>query len=62
MLATYSYQKELQDERLELKSSEQQFMNIVTNGTNCSPFESKLVLKEAKQVFGIGEYRDSNSM
>ena len=62
MLATYSYQKELQDERLELKSSEQQFMNIVTNGTNCSPFESKLVLKEAKQVFGIGEYKDSNSI
>ena len=62
MLASYSYQKELQDERLELKSSEQQFVNIVTNGTNCSPFESKLVLKEAKQVFGIGEYKDSNSI
>ncbi len=62
MIATYSYQKELQEERLQLKSSEQQFMNVITKGTNCSPFESKLVLKEAKQVFGIGEYRESNSL
>jgi len=62
MINSYSHQEQLKAERLNLKSAEIQFINLVTEGTNCSRFESEAVSKVAKQVFALGEYEDSRSL
>jgi len=62
MIATYCHQKEQRDERLRLKSSEQQFINLITEGTNCSAYESEAISGVAKQVFALGEYEDKRHL
>ncbi|MBF0198918.1 MAG: hypothetical protein HQL32_14470, partial [Planctomycetes bacterium] len=58
MIANYAHQKSLQEERLDLKTCEQQFINLITEGTNCSPYESEAISGVARQVFSLGEYED----
>lgn len=58
MISTYTHQKDLHQERLRLKTQEQQFANVITAGTNCSPFESEIVVQKAKEAFAIGEHED----
>lgn len=43
--------------RLEHKNLDEQFMNQISQGLNCSPFEARAVLDTAWQVFG--EYFDT---
>jgi hypothetical protein len=60
MIQTYAHQKELQEARLDIKSCEQLFANLITAGTNCSPFESDIIVEKAKEIFAIGEHREGN--
>lgn len=62
MIANYSHQKSLHQERVSLKTSEQQFINLITEGTNCSPYESEAISGVAKQVFALGEYEDKRTL
>jgi hypothetical protein len=36
------------------------FVNLITEGTNCSPFESAVIVEKAKEVFAIGEHAEGN--
>lgn len=58
MISSYSTYKTQKEERLDLKSSEQQFINLIVDGTNCSPYECEAISSVAKQVFALGEYED----
>ena len=60
MIQTYAHQKELREARIDIKSPETAFSNIIVSGTNCSPFESEIILQKAKEIFGIGEYSQMN--
>ena len=51
MIQTYAHQKELHENRLDLKTIEGMFTNLITDGTNCSPFESEIIVEKAKEVF-----------
>ena len=62
MISTYSHQKELHEERLRLKTSEQQLQNRISTGTNCSVFESRIIVDIAKEAFAFGEYSDNRSL
>ena len=62
MIANYDHQKSLKEERLTLKSSEQQFINLITEGTNCSQYESEAISSVARQVFALGEYEDKRCL
>lgn len=44
--------------RLAAKSLDQQFINEITNGLNCSPFEAEAVLETVYRVFG--DYFDTS--
>lgn len=58
MIQTYAHQKELQEARLDLKTIEGMFTNLITDGTNCSPFESEVIVEKAKEVFAIGDHAE----
>ncbi len=58
MIQTYAHQKELHEARLDIKTLERLFANLITNGTNCSPFESDVIVEKAKEVFAIGEHEE----
>lgn len=45
--------------RLDAKTCETMLSNIINLGTNCSPFESAVIVDKAKEVFCIGEYSES---
>ena len=60
MIQTYAHQKELHESRLELKTLEQLFANLITDGTNCSPFESEIIVGKTKEVFAIGDHAEGN--
>jgi DNA-binding NarL/FixJ family response regulator len=49
MLNNSSHQKW---ERLEKKSLDSQFVNNITSGMNCSPFEAKAILETVHEVYG----------
>ena len=52
MIQTYA-QKVLHETRLDFKTIEGMFTNLFTDGTNCSPFESEVIVEKAKEVFAI---------
>jgi biotin operon repressor len=60
MIQTYAHQKELHETRLHIKTIEGMFVNLITEGTNCSPFESEVIVEKAKEVFAIGEHAEGN--
>lgn len=58
MIQTYAHQKELHEARVDIKTLERLFANLITKGTNCSPFESDVIVEKAKEVFAIGEHAE----
>lgn len=60
MIQTYAHQKELHESRLDIKTMERLFANLITEGTNCSPFESDIIVEKAKEVFAIGDHAEGN--
>jgi hypothetical protein len=60
MMPTYAHQKQLQEARLDTKTLERMFANLITDGTNCSPFESDIIVEKAKEVFAIGDHAEGN--
>lgn len=53
MIQTYAHQKELYEARLNIKTCEQLFANLITAGTNCLPFESEIIVEKAKEIFAL---------
>ena len=50
MIQTYAHQKELHEARLDIKTLERLFANVITEGTNCSAFESDIIVEKAKVI------------
>ena len=51
MIVTQELKKEQMYQRLELKSAEEAFSTEIVNGTNCSRFESSIIVKKAMEAF-----------
>lgn len=62
MIQTYTHQSKLREARLDIKTPETAFSNLIVCGTNCSPFESEIIVQKAKEIFGIGEYSRLNQL
>jgi len=60
MVQTYAHQQQLHEARLDIKSLEYLFSNLITEGTNCSPFESEIIVDKSKEIFAIGEHAEGN--
>jgi len=50
MILSYKLKKEQLQERLNLKSAEQAFSHQIVNGTNCSSFESEIIVEKLSSV------------
>ncbi len=59
MIQTYAHQKELHEARIDIKTLERLFANVITEGSNCSTFESDIIVKKAKEVFANGDHSES---
>lgn len=60
MIQTYAHQKQLHEARLDIKTLERLFANLITDGTNCSAFESEIIVDKAKEIFAIGDHAEGN--
>jgi len=60
MIVTQELKKEQMYQRLELKSAEEAFSTEIVKGTNCSRFESSIIVKKAKEAFRIGEFAEGH--
>jgi len=48
----------LHEARIDIKTLERLFANVITEGTNCSAFESDVIVEKAKEVFAIGDHAE----
>jgi DNA-binding transcriptional regulator YhcF (GntR family) len=60
MIQSYAHQKQLHEARLDTKTLERLFANLITEGTNCSPFESDVIVEKAKEIFAVGSHAEGN--
>jgi hypothetical protein len=58
MIVTQNLKKEQVQARLQLKCAEHAFRRTIVAGTNCSSFESEIIVAKAKEAFGVGEYSE----
>ena len=56
MIQTYAHQKELHEARIDIKTLERLFANVITEGTNCSAFESDIIVEKAKEAGAKDEW------
>jgi len=60
MIQTYAHQKQLHEARMDIKTLERLFSNLITDGTNCSSFESDIIVEKAKEIFAVGAHAEGN--
>ena len=58
MIVTQELKKDQMYRRLQLKSAEEAFTTEIVSGTNCSHFESAIIVRKAKEAFRIGEFAE----
>jgi predicted transcriptional regulator len=56
MIVTTEIRKEQAEKRALLRCSSETLTNVITEGTNCSFFEAKVITQKAKEVFKLDEY------
>ena len=56
MVKTYHDRAEESTRRLELRSAAHTFSRIISEGTNCSPFEASIITEKAQEIFQLGVY------
>jgi len=60
MIESTAIKKQLEEERVFLRSSTHQLTNVITDGTNCSPFEAEIIANKAQEVFHLGDFAHIN--
>ena len=58
MIINDDLKKDQMYQRLELKNAEEMFSTQIVSGTNCSAFESEIIVRKAKEAFRIGEFAE----
>jgi hypothetical protein len=58
VIVTQNLKKDQLQQRLNLKSAEQAFCRQIVGGTNCSSFESQIIVEKAKEIFALGEHAE----
>lgn len=62
MILSKELKKDQMQHRLLLKGAEEAFCRRIVSGTNCSSFESLIIVEQAKEIFGLGEHSERNSL
>jgi hypothetical protein len=62
MVKTYHDRVEESTKRIALRSASHTFSRIISEGTNCSPFEAGVITEKAQEVFRLGEYSEERSL
>ena len=62
MVKTYHDRSEESTKRLELRSTAHSLTRIISEGTNCSPFEASIITEKAQEVFRIGDHHEKESL
>jgi hypothetical protein len=62
MISNYARQKESMQARIDIKTRETMLENIIVKGTDCSPFESEIIVNKAKEVFCNDKYSETRTL
>lgn len=57
MIISNGQTRENLEKRLKVKTLDEMFYSIIKNGTNCSAFESKAILDNARRIYRLGDYQ-----
>lgn len=58
MIVPHNLKKDQLRQRLTLNIAEQAFCRQIVMDTNCSPFESQIIVKKVKEIFCVVEYAE----
>ncbi len=50
------------EQRLKVKTLDDMFYGIIKNGTNCSDFESKAILENARRIYHLNNYQQERGL
>lgn len=50
------------EKRISLRDAQETFINVISEGTSCSPFESRIIGDKAQEIFRLGPYGDDSVM
>jgi hypothetical protein len=62
VIVSQELKKDQMQDRLLLKGAEEAFCSRIVSGTNCSSFESRIIVEQAKEIFGLGEHSERNNL
>jgi len=62
MVKTYHDRIEEFTKRIALRSASHSFTQIISEGTNCSPFEAGVITEKAQEVFRLGEHGEEQAL
>jgi hypothetical protein len=62
LVKTYHDRVEESTRRLELRSAAHTFSRIISEGTNCSPFEASIITEKAQEVFQLGVHEEHQAL
>ncbi len=58
MIITQSMRRDQHERRMMLKTAGAAFAGLIVRGTNCSEFESEIIVEKAMEVFGLGQWEE----
>jgi len=58
MIITQSMRRDQHERRMTLKTAGAAFAGLIVRGTNCSEFESEIIVEKAMEVFGLGQWEE----
>jgi hypothetical protein len=62
MVKTTKLRELEQTERLSHRDPAHSLVRIIEDGTNCSYFESSIIVQKAQEIFGIGSHNTDNRL
>lgn len=62
MIETTESRNKALEQRIYFRSAVNSFKQIITSGTNCSPFEASVISDKAQQVFHLGEHTEYSKL
>ena len=62
MMITQSMRRDQHERRMKLKTAGAAFAGQIVRGTNCSRFESEIIVEKAIETFGLGQWEEPRSL
>jgi hypothetical protein len=62
MIISSGQRKDKLESRIKIKTLDNIFYTVIKEGTNCSTFEARTILENARRIYRLGDYQEERSL